>query len=123
MIDNNAVIDFFSGKHTTAGTDFLNSVIDAVPNVSVISKIELLGFNTTEKHYQILLNFIKDSNVLSLTDEVVEKSIEVRKKYKTKLPDAVIAATAIVFGFVLITRNKSDFKSIDGLKLIDPYTL
>ncbi|AYQ34414.1 PIN domain-containing protein [Runella sp. SP2] len=54
---------------------------------------------------------------------VVEASIEIRKRHKTKLPDAIIAATALVYGLVLISRNVSDFKSIDGLQVIDPHLL
>lgn len=103
--------------------DFMNKVIDAVPNVSVVTKIEVLGFNAPEQHYKTLSDFINDATVLDLTDNVVEASIEIRKKHKTKLPDAIIAATALVYDLVLISRNTSDFKNIDGLKVIDPHSL
>lgn len=103
--------------------DFMNTIIDAVPNVSVVTKIEVLGFNAPEQHNQLLVNFINDATVFDLTDNIVEASIEIRKKHKTKLPDAIIAATALVYDLVLITRNISDFKNIDGLKVIDPHSL
>lgn len=96
----------------------MNTVIDAVPNVSVVTKIEILGFNAPEQHYQTLSDFINDATVLDLTDSVVEVSIDIRKKHKTKLPDAIIAATVLVYDLFLISRNKSDFKNIDGLKVI-----
>jgi predicted nucleic acid-binding protein len=98
--------------------NFMNTVIDAVPNVSVVTKIEILGFNAPEQHYQTLSDFINDATVLDLTDSVVEVSIDIRKKHKTKLPDAIIAATVLVYDLFLISRNKSDFKNIDGLKVI-----
>jgi predicted nucleic acid-binding protein len=60
---------------------------------------------------------------LDLTSNVVDVSIDIRKKNKTKLPDAIIAATALVYDLVLISRNVSDFKNIEGLQLVDPYTL
>lgn len=103
--------------------NFMNAIIDAVPNVSVVTKIELLGFNAPDEHYQLLVNFMNDATVLDLTDNIVDQSIDVRKKHKTKLPDAIIAATAVVFNLVLISRNISDFKNIDGLQVIDPYNL
>ncbi len=103
--------------------NFMNSVIDAVPNVSVVTKIEVLGFNAPDEHYQLLTNFMNDVTVLDLISTVVDISIEIRRKYKTKLPDAIIAATAIVYGLVLITRNTSDFKNIQGLQLFDPHSL
>ena len=54
---------------------FINDIIDVVPNLSVITKIELLGFNAPDEHYKTLSNFISDSIVLDLTNNVVEASI------------------------------------------------
>ncbi len=123
LIDTNAVIDYLGYKLTTSGMEFMNSVINAVPNVSVISKIEVLGFNAPEQHYKTLSDFINDAIVMDLTNQVVETCIEIRKKHKVKLPDAIIAATVLVYDLVLISRNTSDFKNIDGLQVIDPHKL
>jgi predicted nucleic acid-binding protein len=123
LIDTNAVIDYLGNKLPTAGMVFMNTVIDAVPIVSVVTKIKVLGFNASEQHYQLLTNFINDASVFDLDNNVVEASIDIRKKHKTKLPDAIIAATALVYNLVLISRNTSDFKNIDGLKVIDLHYL
>jgi predicted nucleic acid-binding protein len=123
LIDTNAVIDYLGNKLPVSGMEFMNKVVDDIPRVSVITKIELLGFDTPAPHYQLLINFINDSTVLDLTDDVVEACIDIRKKNKTKLPDAIIGAMAIVYDLVLISRNTSDFKSINGLKVIDPHSL
>ena len=101
----------------------MNGIIDAMPNVSVITKIELLGFNTSSENYQLLVNFMHDATVFDLTGNIVDSSIDIRKKQKTKLPDAIIAATALVFDLVLISRNTSDFKNIQGLQVSDPNSL
>ena len=61
--------------------------------------------------------------VFELTEEVADLCIGLRKKYKSKLPDAIIAATALAAKATLITRNTSDFKNIKGLNFIDPYSL
>lgn len=66
---------------------------------------------------------MNQSNVFSLYDEVVEKTIELRRLYKVKLPDAIIAATAIVFELTLISRNDKDFIQIPELKYINPFTV
>lgn len=123
LLDTNAVIDYLGNRLLASGMGFMNTVIDAVPNVSVITKIEVLGFNAPEQHYKTLSDFINDATVLDLTNNIVEASIDIRKKHKTKLPDAIIAATAIVYDLVLISRNISDFKNIDGLRVIDPHSL
>ncbi len=123
LMDTNVVIDYLGNKLPASSMDFMNDVIDAVPHISVITKIEVLGFNAPEQHYTILSDFINDAIVFDLSNNLVEASIVIRKKYKTKLPDAIIAATALVYDLIVISRNISDFKNIDGLKVIDPHSL
>lgn len=123
LIDTNAVIDYLGKKLPATGMDFMDSIINAVPNVSVVTKIEVLGFNAPDEHYQLLVSFMKDATVLDLTDNIVDATIDIRKKHKTKLPDAIIAATALVYGLILISRNISDFKNIQGLQVIDSHKL
>jgi predicted nucleic acid-binding protein len=91
--------------------------------LSVITKIEVLGFNAPGNFSNLLSSFIDDSTVLDLTENVVNATIEIRKKHKIKLPDAIIAATALVYGLVLITRNVVDFKNIDNMNIINPHSL
>jgi predicted nucleic acid-binding protein len=101
--------------------EFMNDVINSVPNISAITKIEVLGFNAAGEHYKLLTDFMDDANILGLTDNVIDASIAIRKNHKTKLPDVIIAATAIVNNLVLVSRNVSDFKNMQGLKVVDPY--
>lgn len=121
LIDTNAVIDYLGKNLPAAAMGFMNAVIDKVPNVSVVSKIEVLGFNAPDEHYNLLVNFMNDATVLDLTGNIVDVTIAIRKVHKTKLPDAIIAATALVFDLTLITRNTNDFKNIPNIKLLDPY--
>jgi predicted nucleic acid-binding protein len=123
LIDTNVVIDYLGNKLPASGMVFMNTLMDSIPNISVVTKIEVLGFQVPEEHQQLLSNFINDAIVLDLTYQVVNICIDIRKKYKTKLPDAIIAATALAFNMILTTRNTSDFKNIDGLQVIDPYSL
>lgn len=44
LIDSNTVIDYLSGVLPVAGMKFMDGVINAVPQVSVITKIEVLGY-------------------------------------------------------------------------------
>ena len=89
---------------------------------SVISELELLSFHgiTSEEENNIRL-FLLNWKEISLADEIKEKTIEIRKKYKTKLPDAIVAASAIVNNLPLITADKG-FNQIEelNLKLIVP---
>ena len=84
---------------------------------SVISEMELLSFSgiseAEENNIKALLN---DCEEISLLKDVKEKAIELRKKYKTKLPDAIVAASAIVNNLPLITADKG-FNQIQELNL------
>jgi predicted nucleic acid-binding protein len=71
----------------------------------------------------VLYNFINDALVYELEKEIKLKTADIRKANKIKLPDGIIAATALVHGLILLTRNVSDFKNIDGLNLINPYEM
>lgn len=68
-------------------------------------------------------SIVEVSIILELSPEIVNQTILVRQQHKIKLPDAIIAATAIIYDFILITRNVSDFKGIKGLVIVDPNKL
>lgn len=123
LIDTNVVIDFLGNKLPNTGMNFVNGIVDSVPKLSIITKIEVLGFNTTAENYQLLTDFMGDSTIFALTDDIVEACIEIRKKYKIKLPDAIIAATALVHGLTIISRNTKDFINISDLQYLNPYEL
>ena len=123
LIDTNAVIDYLGRNLPESGMTFMNKIMDDSPQISVITKIEVLGFKTVDKYYSLLVDFMNDANVLDLSNPIVDLCIEIRKNNRTKLPDVIIAATAIVNGFTLISRNVSDFKSISQLKTVNPYQL
>ena len=72
LIDTNAVIDYLGKKLPATGIDFMNAIIDAIPNVSVVTKIEVLGFNAPDEHYQLLNSFMNDATVLDLTSNIVD---------------------------------------------------
>jgi predicted nucleic acid-binding protein len=117
LLDTNTVLDYMGNKFTGNAKTTIARIIDFEINLSVINKIELLGFSKVE---QDLIDFVNCSNICPMDDEIVEKTIEVRRLYKIKLTDAVIAATALQSNFTLVTNNTKDFKNIEGLEFINP---
>ena len=84
----------------------------------MISTIELLGWRKyMPEQYQVALQFIKHAQVIYLDHEIAEPTISIKHTYPLKLPDAVIAATALFYDWVLVTRNTKDFDSITNLKI------
>ena len=123
LIDTNAVSDYFANAFPLKGMQFMDTVIDAIPNLSVMTQIELLCWNTNNEIELKVKAFIQDSNILDINTKVITYCVLIRKGKKIKTPDAIIAATAVSHGLTLISRNISDFKNIKGLKLIDPHSL
>ncbi len=117
-------IDFLEGVLPNKAMQLLITVADEEPTMSIITKIETLGFNFQSIEEQNTINsFVNGSSVLDINDAIVNQTITLRKLKKIKLPDAIIAATALVYDLILITRNAKDFTAIDGLKIIDPHSL
>jgi predicted nucleic acid-binding protein len=118
LIDTSCIIDFANGKLPDGGKVYLSSALDNQPCISVINKIEILGFSNPSQSNLELVNTIM---IIGLTNEIVDETIKIRRLYKIKLPDAIIAATALHKNLVLITRNVADFKMIKGLALANPW--
>jgi predicted nucleic acid-binding protein len=123
LIDTNVVSDYFSDSLPAAGTNFLDIVLDAIPNISIITQIELLCWNTAVATEKNVKDFIADSLVLDISPEVIFHCVALRRNKKVKTPDAIIAATALANNYTLITNNEKDFANIKGLKFINPHKI
>ena len=121
--DSNTAIYYLQKLFPSNAELFIDNLLTTeIPVFSTISEIELLCWKTaTPNDLQLLQNFIADSLVIELEPSIKLKTVELRKKYKIKLPDAIIAATALIYDLTLITRNISDFENIVDLKLINPW--
>ena len=121
LMDSNVVIDYFGNKLPPKAT----SLIDNLPAViSVITRLEILGwYNATSEQLNKLQNFVEQSVVYSLSEVVIQQTISLRQQHHIRLPDAIVAATALTENKTLITRNVNDFKNIPGLNLLNPWDL
>jgi predicted nucleic acid-binding protein len=123
ILDTNIVIYYLQKQLSEKARDFVNNLLAKdIPYLSVITEIELLCWkNDSEKDMEILKNFIDGTRIIDLEKKIKLKTIEIRRSHKVKLPDAIIAATAIVKGFSLVTRNTADFQNISGIILQNPW--
>jgi len=62
-------------------------------------------------------------NYHELDQKIKLTTIEIRKQFNLRLPDAIIAASALVNNQILISRNLKDFSKISSLKVINPFDL
>ena len=118
LLDTNVVIDYFSQRFLERAELFVAQIIDDSIFFSVVNKIELLGFAKCEEEMREIFEV---AQVFYLDEIIAQKAIEIRKLRKIKLPDAVIAATAICKNLVLLSNNENDFKNIKDLQFINPH--
>jgi predicted nucleic acid-binding protein len=124
LIDTNILIYFFDGRMTATQKDRTHDILQESFKISVITKIEFLGF----KQYMNTIEFLKaqaflaHATVLQLTDAVIDGTISLRQAYKIKLADAIIAATALDAGLTLVTRNTADFVNL-AVTCLNPFAV
>ena len=120
LIDTNAGIDFLNGKLPPASTVWLEQLLDAQQlAMSVVVRIELLSWQGAPAEMQALEDFIAATEVLPLDEPVTQQTIRLRQQHRVKLPDAIIAATALAHNIPLLTRNVSDFQALTGLAVFN----
>ena len=74
--------------------------------ISVISEMELLSYSAiTDEEASRVRDFLAKVTVVSLSEEVKNEAIALRKKYRLKLPDAIVCATALAVNARLLSND------------------
>ena len=121
LIDSSAAIKYLNETFSAAAILFLDEIVDTESIISFISEIELQVWSPANaEDISIYQSFVAGSLVIGIHAGIIQQTIIIRKMYKLKLPDAIIAATAIDNNFTLIADNDADFKKVPGLKYINP---
>ena len=124
LIDTNTLIELLTQLLPPAGGAWVDGLMLRDEHaISVINWIELLVNPQSAQKKAVLELFIASSPVLPLDADVVRQTTLLRQQYRTKLPDAIIAATALVHGLVLVSRNTGDFQKMTGLVVINPHDI
>ena len=125
LTDTNIVRKYLDEELSVRSLELIDSILDnSESNISVITRIELLGFSPDrEELLRFIVQFIGYSFEYNLSEDIIQKTIEIRKSIKIKLPDAIIAATSLCNDLILLSDNDSDFGKIPNLKYINPTKL
>jgi predicted nucleic acid-binding protein len=124
LIDTNAIHDYLQELYPEKGLVKMDKVLAQEANISVISKIEILSYTPDDESFAAQIeSFINNSTLYEITNDIIETTIELRKLYRLKIGDAIIAATTQVHGFTLVTNNERDFNRVKGLKILNPHKL
>jgi len=113
LIDTNILVYIMQGNprmHYFANEDTLT--------ISCISEMEMLGkFQIADREKEIVTQMLSYCIIIDLNSRIKQQAIELRQKYRIKLPDALIAATAIQQNLTLVTAD-TEFGKIAELDLL-----
>lgn len=118
MLDSNILI--YLSKNEIQLESFTS--IKDTACISLITYMEVMGYAFNSKiEEDFIRDFCEGTLMIEITPPIVEQVIQLRRKHSIRLPDAIIAASAIEDNALLITRNTVDFKNIDSLQLFNPF--
>jgi len=103
LLDSNIII-YISQRKVNISDIFFDN---AKYYISIITYMELLSYNFINKKEEIfILEILSSFEILNINISIANSVIKLKKSRKIKLPDAIIAATAIEYKLILITNDK-----------------
>jgi len=122
VFDSNLLIYYLNASLSQSARKQVDDVIETGAFISVITRIEVLGWHKhSDKSKSSAEDLLDNLTEQPLSDEIVKLCIQLRQTTSLKVPDAIIAATALYLELPLITRNIKDFQKVPNLKLFNPF--
>lgn len=124
VIDSDLIIDLLRG--VPQSQEFFNKIKsrEYMAYFSTISETEIFSGQTasTPNDQNILEDLFEIMNRIDVDKKIARKAGELRRKFGCSIPDAIIAASAIVNKFTTVaTRNIKHYEKIRDLKVFTPY--
>jgi predicted nucleic acid-binding protein len=123
IVDSDILIDVARGE-----ADAINCLLSLQQTstlaISAVSQMELIVGCRNKKELQDLEHFLNRYQILRITDRISDRAATLLTQYflshGLRIPDGLIAATALVHNEAFITKNQRDFRFIASLSLL-PY--
>jgi predicted nucleic acid-binding protein len=118
-LDTNAILYYL--KDDSNAVSLLREIFahDAPLYISAITELELFAYPKLSAQEEALIEeLLRTVSVIPLDSHIARLASFIRRQYRLKVPDSVIAATAIYTGSTLATRNTRDFKRVTALALL-----
>ena len=117
VFDSNILIDFLQGRPEAKRE--LERYDDRA--ISVLTWIEVMVGTTPETNLATRA-YLSGFELIPLDEHIAETAVELRRRHRMKLPDAIIWASARRDGRLLVTRDTKDFP-LDDPGVRAPYSL
>lgn len=113
FLDTNAFIYFFEGRNKITKLILQTAQLFYSP----ISEIELLSSpKLSDSESQRIKGFLNMCHRVELSQDVINTAIDLRKRYRLRTPDAIVAASALSSNMALATAD-SDFAKVSNLTI------
>ena len=119
LCDTDVIIEYLKGNETTK--KIFDKLERANIALSAITLMELYYGALNKRELNKIKKALSEFSILPLNEEITEIAINLIEKYSKshglKIPDALIASTAIYYDISLWTYNIKDFRFIESLSL------
>jgi predicted nucleic acid-binding protein len=83
---------------------------------SFITRIELLSYSAiTPLEIESIESILSATHYLSISQQIENAAIDIRRQHQSKIPDAIIAATAIALNLELLTLDQQLIKRMQDI--------
>jgi len=118
FIDTNIVIEYLKKRDNEALIEFF----DGFDTVYIVVIMELYQGARDKNELNYIKKKIMKFEVLKMNQEIISLAREILDRYtlshNTKIMDALIASTVIMYNMDLYTFNKKDFRYLKQVNLI-----
>lgn len=112
LIDTNAILYFLHDR-------LEEPLPKGIYLFSVVTEIELFSYPNMKLNEETSINRLLTSMIkIELNLPIQKKTIMIRRNYRLKLPDAVIAASALIYDSILIS-NDVNFDKVKNLRRLE----
>lgn len=116
LLDTNIVVGLLKGQAAAVALAEAQNLELSRAAVSQITRMELLGFHGLSDEEEVAIrDFLQCCRILFIEEDVERQAIVLRRNGQCKLPDAIIAATAQVRGFKLLTLDQRLLEQLNRL--------
>ncbi|PPD47991.1 MAG: VapC toxin family PIN domain ribonuclease [Methylobacter sp.] len=116
LLDTNIVIGLLKESEAAIALAEQTKLELSKTAVSQITRMELLGYpKLTAEDERVILAFLNECQILLLDEHIEVKATQLRRSGAFKLPDAIVAATAITHTLQLLTLDKGMIQGLQRL--------
>lgn len=119
LCDTNVIIEVLKGRQETI--EEIERIGLGNLGISAITVMELYFGALNKRELNRIKNNLESLQIFHVDSDISEVAVDLREQYSKnfhlQIPDAIIAATSLVYEIELFTYNLKDFKFIKGIRL------